>query len=170
MEGCYAFNGHVPSLADDVYIAPGARVIGKVTLEKGVSIWFNTVIRGDVNCMHVQEYSNIQDSCMMHGTPQDPTKVGRGVSVGHNVILHGCIVHDNCLIGMGSILLEGVEIGEGSIIGAGSLVLRGTKIPPYSLVVGAPARVIKNLDPSTLEDRKEMAMDYYKNALIYKNS
>ena len=169
MEGCYDFNGHVPSIADDVFIAPGARVIGKVTLEKGSSVWFNTVIRGDVNRIEVGEYSNIQDACILHATKDFPTIIGRGVSVGHNVVLHGCVVKDNCLIGIGSILLEDVEIGEGSVVGAGSLVLRGTKIPPYSMVVGSPARVIKSLDPSTLEDRKKMSQGYYNNALIYKS-
>ena len=170
MKGCYAINGESPVVAEDVFLAPGSRVIGKVKLDKGVSVWFNTVIRGDVNYMEVGEYSNIQDSCVMHGTPKDPTLIGRYVSVGHQVVLHGCIVHDYCLIGVGSILLEGVEVGEGSVIGAGSLVLRGTKIPPYSLVVGSPAKVIKTLDPATLEDRRKMAVNYHKNAMAYRES
>ncbi len=169
MEGCYVFHGKTPLLAEDVYIAPGARVIGDVTLEKGVSIWFNTVIRGDVNKIHIKEFTNIQDSCVLHCDHNNSTTIGRGVTVGHQAVLHGCTVNDNCLIGIGATVLEEVEIGEGSIIGARSLILRGTKIPPFSMVVGSPAKVIKMLGSSTLQDRKNMANHYYENALDYKN-
>ena len=167
MKSLYPFRDNEPQVDSHVFIAPGVKAIGKVTLEKGVSIWYNTVLRGDVDRVVVKEYTNIQDGCVVHCDPGSPTIVGKYVTVGHGAILHGCVIGDYCLIGIGAIILNNVEIGEGSIIGAGALVLSGSKIPPFSVVMGAPAKVVRTLDPTTIEQRKEHALDYYKRSRIY---
>ncbi|MBZ4653941.1 MAG: ferripyochelin binding protein (fbp) [Peptococcaceae bacterium] len=162
MAGLYPYKGTLPQVEEDVFIAPGATVIGKVTLKKGVNIWYNAVIRGDVEAISVDEYTNIQDSCIVHADPGSPIIIGKYVTIGHNAVLHGCKLNDYSLIGMGAIVLNDAEIGEGAVIGAGALVTEGTKIPPYSVVVGSPAKVIKTLDSSSFEERKTHALRYYK--------
>ena len=170
MPGFYPFQGVLPQAEEEIFIAPGASVIGKVKLKKGVSIWHNSVIRGDVAPISVDEYTNIQDNCMVHADPGSPTIIGKYVTIGHNVVLHGCRLHDYSLIGMGAIILDDAEIGEGAVIGAGSLVTKGTKIPPYAVAVGSPARVIRIMDPSSLEERKQHALRYYELSKAHKES
>ena len=126
-----------------VFIARGAIVLGEVQLGKDASVWYNAVIRGDVERISIGEATNIQDLSMIHADPGYPCVVGSRVTVGHRVILHGCTVEDDCLIGMGAILLNGVRVGKGSIIGAGAVLLEGTEVPPGSLVVGIPGRVVR---------------------------
>ncbi len=169
MAGLYPFQGTMPQV-EEVFIAPGATIIGKVTLKKGVSIWYNTVIRGDVEAISVDEYTNIQDNCIVHVDPGSPTVIGKYVTIGHNAVLHGCRLHDYSLIGMGAIVLNDAEIGEGAVIGAGALVTKGTRIPPYSVVMGSPAKVIKTMDPSSLEERKQHAFRYYELSKAHKES
>ena len=128
------------------WIAPGAVVLGDVTLGKDVSLWYGTVVRGDTERIVIGDETNIQDLSLVHADPGVPCLIGQRVSVGHRVILHGCTVADDCLIGMGAILLNGVTIGAGSIVGAGAVLTEGKEIPPGSLVVGVPGRVLRPVD------------------------
>ena len=125
------------------FIAPSATVVGDVTLSAESSVWFGAVLRGDTDRIEVGERTNIQDGAILHADAGFPCILGSGVTVGHRVILHGCTVEDDCLIGMGSILLDNVKIGRGSLIGAGSLLTYGTVIPPGSLVMGSPGKVVR---------------------------
>ena len=129
-----------------VFIAKGAIVLGDVHFGKDASVWYNAVVRGDTERISIGEATNIQDLSMVHADPGVHCIVGNRVTVGHRVILHGCTVEDDCLIGMGAILLNGVRIGKGSIIGAGAVLLEGTEVPPGSLVVGIPGRVVRQVD------------------------
>ena len=131
------------------YIAQGAIVLGDVNLGKDASVWYNTVIRGDTAPSRSGMQTNIQDLSMLHADEGLPCRVGHRVTVGHRVILHGCTVEDDCLIGMGAILLNRVRVGRGSVIGAGALLLEGTEIPPGSLVVGFPGKVVRPVDGET---------------------
>ena len=131
-----------PKIHESVRIAPGAQVVGDVVLEESVSIWYNAVLRGDEEQIYVGPRTNIQENCVLHGTS---VTVGADVTVGHGAILHGCVVEDLCVIGMGAIVLDGARIGKGSMIGAGALVTSNTQIPPHSLVVGSPAKVIRQI-------------------------
>ena len=142
------------------FIAPGAIVLGDVHLGAESSVWYNAVLRGDTDRISIGEQSNIQDLTMIHADPGVPCSVGNRVTVGHRVILHGCTIEDDCLIGMGAILLNGVRVGRGSIIGAGALLLENMEIPPGSLVVGAPARVVRPVDEPTRE-RMEHGWRHY---------
>jgi carbonic anhydrase/acetyltransferase-like protein (isoleucine patch superfamily) len=128
------------------FLAPGAIVLGDVELGPDSSVWYYTVIRGDTERIRIGEGTNLQDFTMVHADPGIPCLIGRRVTVGHRVILHGCVVEDDCLIGMGAILLNRVKVGSGSVIGAGALLLEGTEIPPGSLVVGSPGKVIRLVD------------------------
>src|SRR5271169_372612 len=134
-----------------VFIARGALVLGEVKLGKDASVWYNAVIRGDVERISIGEATNIQDLTMIHADPGIPCVVGSRVTVGHRVILHGCTIEDDCLIGMGAIVLNKVHVGRGSVIGAGAVLLEGTVVPAGSVVVGIPGRVVRQVDPSMLE-------------------
>jgi carbonic anhydrase/acetyltransferase-like protein (isoleucine patch superfamily) len=129
-----------------VFIAQGAIVLGDVHLGKNASVWFNAVVRGDTAPISIGEETNIQDLSMIHADPGLPCLVGNRVTVGHRVILHGCTIEDDCLIGMGAILLNKVRVGRGSVIGAGALLLEGTEVPSGSLVVGFPGRIVRPVD------------------------
>jgi carbonic anhydrase/acetyltransferase-like protein (isoleucine patch superfamily) len=139
------FEGKFPLLGEKIYIAEGAYVIGAVSIEDYSSIWYNTVVRGDVNGISIGKYTNIQDNSVVHVSDGNSTKIGDFVTVGHRAIVHGCIIEDHCLIGMGSIVMDGAVIGRGSIIAAGAVVLENQEIPPFSLVVGIPGKVVKNV-------------------------
>jgi carbonic anhydrase/acetyltransferase-like protein (isoleucine patch superfamily) len=128
------------------WIAPGAVVLGDVTLGADASLWYGAVVRGDTERIVIGNETNIQDLSMVHADPGVPCLIGRRVSVGHRVILHGCTVEDDCLIGMGAILLNGAKVGAGSIVGAGTVLTEGKEIPPGSLVVGVPGRVLRPVD------------------------
>lgn len=133
------------------FIASGAFVLGDVYLGRDASVWYNSVLRGDTDRISIGDETNIQDLCMIHADPGIPCVIGPRVTVGHRVILHGCIVEEDCLIGMGAILLNGVRVGAGSVIGAGAVLLEGTEIPPGSLVVGVPGRVVRKVDDAVRE-------------------
>ena len=137
-----------PMIDSSAFIAPGAIVLGNVRLGPEASVWYYTVIRGDTERIEIGAGTNLQDLTMVHADPGVPCLIGNRVTVGHRVILHGCIVEDECLIGMGAILLNRVKVGTGSVIGAGALVLEGTDIPPGSLVVGSPAKIIRTVEDS----------------------
>jgi carbonic anhydrase/acetyltransferase-like protein (isoleucine patch superfamily) len=139
-----------PKLGKDVYIARGAVVLGDVTLGDGTSVWYNAVLRGDINRIVVGHHTNVQDNAVLHLADEYPCILGNYVTVGHNAIVHACTVQDEVLVGMGSTLLDGVVVGEQSIIGARALVTQNMEIPAGSLVLGAPARVVR---PLTVEER-----------------
>ena len=138
--------GVAPQLDASVFLAPSACVIGDVQIGARSSLWFNVVVRGDVNFIRIGNRTNIQDGSIIHVTRDThPTVIGNDVSVGHSVTLHGCTVHDGCLIGIGAIVLDGALIGASSLVAAGSVVSPGTQIPPRSLVMGSPGRVKRAL-------------------------
>lgn len=150
----------VPTIAEGVFVAEGAALIGDVRLHEGASIWYGCVLRGDLTHIEIGARSNIQDGTVIHLGDLDPTIVGADVTVGHRAVLHGCTVHDACLIGMQATVLDGAVVGEGSIVGACALVTAGTVIPPHSLVLGAPAKVVRTLDASTADFQRSVAAKY----------
>jgi carbonic anhydrase/acetyltransferase-like protein (isoleucine patch superfamily) len=157
-------NGEIltPKIASDVFMADNATVVGEVTVGSGSSLWFNSVLRGDVNTITVGEHCNIQDGSVLHTLYQKSTiTLGNYVSVGHNVTIHGADVDDYALIGMGATLLDGVHVGEGAIVAAGALVLKNTQIGAYELWGGVPAKFIKKVDPEqTNEINRKIAHNY----------
>lgn len=146
-----------------VWIAQGAIVVGDVHLGQDVSIWFNAVIRGDTETIHIAERTNIQDLSMIHADPNFPTIIGADCTIGHRAIIHGATVGHSSLIGMGAILLNGAQIGAGSIVGAGALVTQGKIFPPRSLILGSPAKVVRQLsDGDVLRNKTSSAHYVYK--------
>lgn len=142
---CYRLEGHVPEIDPSALVLDDATLIGRVHLDKEVSVWPGAVLRGDNEPLTVGEGSNLQDGCVVHTDPGHPVTLGRQVTVGHLAMLHGCRIGDGVLIGMNANLLNGAEIGDHCIIGAGTLVTSGKRFPPRSLIVGAPARVVREL-------------------------
>ncbi len=151
-----------PRIADGVFMAENATVVGDVTVGEGCSLWFNAVLRGDVNTITIGKHCNIQDGAVLHTLYKKSTiTLGDYVSVGHNVTIHGADVDDYALIGMGSTLLDGAHIGEGAIVAAGALVLKNTQIGPHELWGGVPAKFIKKVDPEQAEEmNKKIAHNY----------
>ena len=133
------------------FVAPGAAVMGDVTIGQDASVWYGAVLRGDMAPIVIGPESNLQDGTIVHVDEGMPCTVGRRVGVGHRVILHGCTVEDECLIGMGSILLNGVRIGTGSVVAAGAVIPEGMQVPPRSLVMGVPGRIVRPVDPALAE-------------------
>ena len=146
----YQLDGQAPELPADgnYFIADTATVIGKVRLHASASVWFGAVLRGDNEWIEIGEGSNVQDNSTCHTDLGFPLTIGKHCTVGHNVILHGCTLEDGALVGMGSIVMNGARIGRGSIVGAGSVITEGKQFPEHSLIIGAPARVIRTLDPA----------------------
>ncbi|NLN97604.1 MAG: gamma carbonic anhydrase family protein [Eubacteriaceae bacterium] len=142
------------------FIAPSADVLGKVKLGKNASIWFQAVVRGDLNEIVIGENSNVQDGTIIHVMDHLPTHIGNNVTIGHNCILHGCTLEDYVYIGMGAIVMNGATIGHHTIIGAGALITENTVIPPYSVAVGSPAKVIKSVSEEQILDIEENAKQY----------
>jgi carbonic anhydrase/acetyltransferase-like protein (isoleucine patch superfamily) len=149
----YEIDGQAPEFPPDgqYYIADSAVVIGRVRLKTEASVWYGAVLRGDNEWIELGERSQVQDNCTLHTDPGFPLTIGRECVIGHNVVLHGCTVGDNSLIGMGAILLNGAKIGVNSLVGAGSVVTEGKNFPDNALIVGAPARVIRTLDDKAAE-------------------
>ncbi len=136
-----------PRIAPDAWIAPGAVVVGDVELGPGASVWYGCVLRGDVNAIRIGARSNVQDGAVLHVTrDRFETIVGEEVTIGHRAVIHRCRVGDGALIGIGGIVLDGAEIGAGALVGAGAIVTPGTTVPPRTLVIGAPARVVRMLE------------------------
>jgi len=150
-----------------VYIAPNATLVGPISLQKDVSIWFGAVLRADKDIISIGSQSNIQDNCVVHTSIGDPTTVGSGVSVGHGAILHGCTIADNVLIGMGAIVLNEAHVGEGSIIGAGAVVTEGKDIPPRSLVLGVPGKPVREVSDEQYQSILTNAQSYVELAKEY---
>lgn len=161
----YQFEKFIPQIPDSCFIGDGAQIIGKVYLEENVSVWHNCVLRGDENDIRIGENTNVQDLSVLHNTKKDPLIVGKNVTIGHHVVLHGCTIEDSCLIGMGAIILDGAVIGKGSVVAAGSVVPPGKKFPGNSLIMGSPAKVLRMLTPEEI-DRYN---NHYKSYLGTKN-
>ena len=142
------------------YLAPGAHVIGDVTLGEHVGIWYNAVVRGDTGSIVIGENSNIQDNCTLHTDDKFSVSIGKGVSVGHNAVVHGCTIGDNTVIGMGSIILNGAKIGKNCMIGAGSLVTGKTVVPDGYMAFGSPAKVVRELTETEIEENRENSRHY----------
>jgi carbonic anhydrase/acetyltransferase-like protein (isoleucine patch superfamily) len=158
----YALDGEKPDLSADghYYIADTAVVIGRVRLKRDASVWFGSTLRGDNEWIEVGERSNVQENCTFHTDKGFPLTIGPACTIGHNVILHGCTIGENTLIGMGAILLNGAKIGRNSLVGAGALVTEGKQFEDNSLIVGSPARVLRRLDEEAVK-RLADASDWY---------
>lgn len=157
----HSARGFTPKIHESSFIAPNASIIGDVVIEAKASIWFGCVLRGDVMPLFIGEESNIQDNSVLHGTFQKfGTRVGKRVTVGHGVLLHGCEIEEECLIGMGSILMDGSFIGKQSIVGAGSLVTEGSKFEPQSLILGRPAKFVRKLSDREIAFLSQSAENY----------
>lgn len=149
-----------PQIDGAAFIAASADVIGQVRMAENSSVWYNTTVRGDVSAISIGKGSNVQDNCCLHVDYEQGCHLGEYVTVGHSVTLHACTIQDKCLIGMGAIVLDGAQIGHGSIVGAHALVTKNTIIPPHSLVLGSPAKVVKQLPPETAEANYRHALEY----------
>jgi carbonic anhydrase/acetyltransferase-like protein (isoleucine patch superfamily) len=162
------FKDKNPKIHETVFIAPSADVIGDVTIGENSSIWHHAVLRGDVDRIEIGSYTNVQDGTIVHVAKGNPAIIGNNVTIGHGVIVHGCTVKDNAFIGMGAIILDGAVIGEGALVGAGALVTEGKEIPPYTLAVGVPAKVVKELSKEYIEMAKKRALEYAELAREYR--
>ncbi|MBK9306843.1 MAG: gamma carbonic anhydrase family protein [Nitrospira sp.] len=162
------FQGIRPTVPTSCFVEDTAVVIGDVVLGEECSVWFNTVIRGDVNYIRIGNRTNVQDLCMLHVTHDThPLIIGDGVTIGHNVVLHGCSIRDRVLVGMGAIIMDGAIIGEDSVVGAGALVTEGTVVPPKSLILGSPAKVKRPVTEQELNWVRESAENYVRYANQY---
>lgn len=162
------FQGIKPTVPTSCFIEDTAVVIGDVVMGEQCSVWFNAVIRGDVHYIRIGERTNVQDLCMLHVTHDThPLIIGTDVTIGHNVVLHGCTIQDRVLVGMGAIIMDGAVIGEDSVIGAGALVTEGTRVPPKSLVLGSPAKVKRPVTEKELAWVRESAENYVRYARQY---
>lgn len=155
-----SYRGIHPRIGKNVFIAPNAVIIGDVVIEDHASIWYGTVVRGDRSRIRIGAYSNIQDNCTVHTVPEHPATVGAHVTVGHNAVIHGCVIEDSCLIGIGAVLLNGSVIGRGSIVAAHSLVKEGQVVEAFRLIAGVPGKVKRELDPAGVERIKATAESY----------
>ena len=160
----YALDGAAPKIAESAWVADSAQVMGDVELAEDASIWFGVVIRGDTETIRIGRGSNIQDLSVLHADHGMPLTVGEDVTVGHQVMLHGCTVGDGSLIGIGAVVLNGAKIGKGCLVGAGSLVTEGKEFPDGSMILGSPAKVVRQLTPEQLEGLRQSAKHYVDNA------
>lgn len=159
----------VPRLHPSVFVAEGARIIGDVEIGKDSSVWFNTVIRGDVNYIRIGERTNIQDNSVIHVTHQKyPTIIGSNVTIGHNAVIHACTIYDYCLIGMGAVVLDDAKVGPTSIVAAGAVVTMRMVVPEGVLVAGIPARVVRELTPEEKKSLVQSAQNYVEYVSTYR--
>ncbi len=149
-------------VSEKAYIAENATVIGEVIIGEYSSVWYNVVLRGDIAKIIIGNNTSVQDGSIVHCDTGVPTIIGNNVTIGHNVLLHACKIGDGSLIGIGAIVLDGAEVGEGTIVGAGAIVTPRTKIPPFTMALGVPAKVVRNLTEEEIENLKKHAMDYVK--------
>ncbi|MGD9683408.1 MAG: gamma carbonic anhydrase family protein [Candidatus Obscuribacterales bacterium] len=145
MDMIYQFLEHRPQIHETAYVAPTAVVIGRATLKQGASVWFNTVIRADINSIEIGENTNVQDSSVIHVTHEHSVQLGDRITVGHAAVIHGARIDSDCLIAMGAVILDGAHIGSGSIVAAGAVVAPGMMVPENSLLMGIPARVVRRV-------------------------
>ncbi|MBT8580633.1 gamma carbonic anhydrase family protein [Polynucleobacter paneuropaeus] len=163
----FELDGIAPALAKSVWVAESAEVIGRVELHENVSIWPQVVIRGDNDLIQIGEGSNVQDSSVLHTDPGFELLIGKHVTVGHKVMLHGCQIGDGSLIGIGAVILNGAKIGKHCLVGAGALVTEGKEFPDGSMILGSPAKVVKMLDAEQMQKIEEIAGRYVSNAQRY---
>lgn len=165
----HEFNGIEPEIAPSAFVAPTATLIGNVVIGDGASVWFGSVLRGDLDRIRVGKGTNIQDLTVCHTDAGLPLTIGSGVTVGHRCVLHGCIIEDDCLIGMGAIIMNGAEVGRGSVVAAGATVLEKTVIPPFSLVAGVPGKIKRTFSEAEIIPKiLEAARDYQELAAKYR--
>ena len=164
----YTLGTHAPRIDPQSWIAPNATVIGQVHLAKNASIWWNATVRGDTDCIRIGENTNIQDGSVLHTDHGIQLVIGRDVTVGHLVTLHGCSIGDGSLIGIGAVILNGAKIGKNCLVGAGALVTEGKEFPDGSMIVGAPAKAIRQLTPEQIEGLRHSARHYVDNARRFK--
>jgi carbonic anhydrase/acetyltransferase-like protein (isoleucine patch superfamily) len=163
----YELDGISPQLAQGAWVAQSAEVIGKVELYKDANVWPKVVIRGDNDLIQIGEGSNVQDASVLHTDPGFPLTIGKNVTVGHQVMLHGCSIGDGSLIGIGAVILNGAKIGKHCLVGAGALVTEGKEFPDGSMIIGSPAKAVKALTPEQITGIGEIAGRYVKNAQRY---
>lgn len=165
----YEIDGVAPELpgVDKCFVAENATVIGRVRIGVDVSIWFGTVVRGDNEWIEIGEGSNIQDNSMLHADPGKPLTIGKNCTVGHKVILHGCTIEDDCLIGMGAIIMNDVIIRKGSVVGAGAIITEGKEFPANSMILGAPAKVIREVAPEMHAGIRRATTSYANKIPVY---
>jgi len=162
------FQEKKPIIDKKSFIAENATIIGEVIIGEYSSIWYNVVLRGDVASIKIGNNTNIQDGSIVHCDVGVPTIIGNNVTIGHNVMLHACKIGDNSLIGIGAIVLDGAEVGEGAIVGAGAIVTPRTKIPPFTMALGVPAKVVRSLSEEEVENLKKHALGYVELMKKYK--
>ena len=165
----YALNGIHPEIHEDSWVAPDANIIGRVVLEGASSVWFGSTLRGDNDPIVVGAGSNLQEDVVCHTDPGAPLTIGQNCTIGHKVMLHGCTIGNNSLVGMGATILNGAKIGNNCLIGAGALITEGKEIPDGSLVMGAPGRVIRQLDEKALQSVTYGAIHYQENMRRYRD-
>ena len=165
----YSLGDHHPTLAGDNFIAPDATVIGSVTMGREASVWFQCVLRADDDHIHIGARSNIQDASVLHEDEGVPLHIGDDVSIGHQVMLHGCSIGDGALIGINAVVLNHARIGEECLIGANALVAEGKQIPPRSLVLGSPGRVVRELNDEEVQGLRAIAEHYVQKARSYRS-
>lgn len=159
----YALDGVAPQIDEDTWIAPDANVIGNVVVQDGASLWFGCTARGDNEQIHIGAGSNVQENTVLHSDPGYPLTIGNDCTIGHKVMLHGCVIGDNSLIGMGATVLNGAKIGKNCLIGAGTLITEGKEIPDGSLVMGVPGKVVRQLDEAAIKGLSMSARHYQDN-------
>ena len=164
----YALDDVTPQIAESAWVADSAQVMGEVSVGADASIWFGTVVRGDTATITIGEGSNVQDASVLHADLGMPLVIGRHVTVGHQVMLHGCTIGDESLIGIGAIVLNGAKIGKNCLVGAGALVTEGKEFPDGSMIIGSPARVVKQLTPEQMQGLRQSAQHYIDNARRFK--
>lgn len=160
----YELEGVAPQIAESAWIADSAQVMGDVQLGADASVWFGTVVRGDTAHITIGEGTNVQDASVLHADEGMPLTIGRHVTVGHQVMLHGCTIGDESLIGIGAIVLNGAKIGKNCLVGAGALLTEGKEFPDGSMIIGSPARVVRQLTPEQIEGLRRSAQHYIHNA------
>lgn len=164
----YELDGVAPSVPESAWIADNAQVMGDVVLGEDASVWFGAVVRGDTDRITIGAGSNIQDASVLHADRGVPLTIGARVTVGHQVMLHGCTIGDESLIGIGAVVLNGARIGKNCLVGAGALVTEGKEFPDGSMILGSPARVVKQLTPEQIEGLRYSAQNYVENARRFK--
>ena len=164
----YALDGVGPAMAPTAWVADSAHVIGGVSLGADSSVWFGAIIRGDTDHISLGEGSNVQDNSVLHADEGLPLTIGRHVTVGHQVMLHGCTIGDESLIGIGAIVLNGAKIGRNCLVGAGALVTEGKEFPDGSMILGSPAKAVRQLSPEQIEGLRQSAQHYIANARRYR--
>ena len=162
------FNEKEPDVARDAFVAENASIIGDVSVGKGASVWFGAVVRGDLAGIRIGNRSNVQDNAVIHVDTNAPTIIGDDVTIGHNAVVHACKIGNSCLIGMGAVVLSNAIIGDESVVGAGAIVTENKKFPPRSLIIGAPARVIRSLTDEDVKRVRENATHYVELSRAYK--